>query len=202
MFRPSQSLPHPDLPPASISVQSSSAPCGLCVSAFNSLSARPCRGGSSDPRFFPTLSASPSLFPLFCKKSAKLSPYFSCPYTLFKKEYFANPFPFNSFRTLLQNTGGVQLRPRNRSLLLSIFAVRNPSIASIPFRIISFADHSTLTPIESHLYRKCRGGEALVFSPFPKRTRNIQVLPLWMRSFADARREKEDMLCQSAWKVK
>ena len=51
----------------------------------------------------------PSLFSLFATKRTKLTPPFSYPSTLFKKECLPKPFPVKQFRTLSQNTRGCTL---------------------------------------------------------------------------------------------
>src|SRR5208282_3633581 len=50
-----------------------------------------------------------SLFPFSYEVRANITPSFSYLYVLFVKECFANSFAMNSFRTLLQNTGGYPL---------------------------------------------------------------------------------------------
>lgn len=177
MFRSSRHLPRPDPPPASTYVPSYSALCGLCIFAFSSLSSRLCSGGSSGPPFFPTLSASPLLFSLFGRKCAKLSPYFSYSSALSKTEHSYNSFIFKMLHHLSQGTGGAiplsKTPPR-----------RLPVSASNSLRMIFLACPCHLTLIESHSYKK--QGEGVVLSPSQKRSRNIQLLPLWMRPFANA----------------
>jgi hypothetical protein len=50
--------------------------------------------------------SAPSLSSLFAAKCTKLTPLFSCPSALFKKECLPKPFAINLFRTLSQNTRG------------------------------------------------------------------------------------------------
>jgi hypothetical protein len=95
-------------------------------------------------------SAAPSIFSLFCTKSAILTSSFSNPYALFKKERFANFFTINHFRTLLQNTRSV---PASSTQRLPIFStdtpVRTHSNARNPFPFSRLLHSSLFTHISS-----------------------------------------------------
>jgi len=94
--------------------------------------------------------AAPSLFSLFCKKSAKLTSSISNPYALFKKECFANFFTISDFRTLLQNTRCVPISSAQR---LPIFSTASPlcthSNARNPFSFNRLLHSSLFTHIPS-----------------------------------------------------
>jgi hypothetical protein len=91
-----------------------------------------------------------ALFSLFPKIRQRLNPDFSSSSTLFQKDCSHNSFPINSFRTLLQNTGGhiFQIRissfhfrisffpPPNRYLLTSSPLLCAPSAYSAPLRYL------------------------------------------------------------------
>src|ERR1700688_1418160 len=109
MFRLCHPLPFPDCPFASSRIPRSTDLPGLRVSAFSSLSCF-------------TLS-------LFYKKGQKITPLFSDSSALFQKKCFDNPLPFNSFRTLLQNTRGGTPQVKISSPLFSILSAPRPSLA-------------------------------------------------------------------------
>ena len=90
MFRPPNSSTHSQSP-------QSSFPDPFSATSVISVLKSPSNTSSLSP-------AAPSLFSLFCKKSAILTSSFSNPYALFKKECFANFLTINNFRTLSQNT--------------------------------------------------------------------------------------------------
>jgi hypothetical protein len=137
---PGQSA-RPDLPSPYVRVPSSTELCALSVSALSSLCL--------------TLS-------LFGAKTEKLSPAFSCPSALFKKQYFNNSFSINGFGTLLQNTGGVPtpffsflpLLTIHYSLFTNSFRIRiSAKTAHNPFRIRSFKTQH-LKPFRIRIYKK------------------------------------------------
>src|SRR5579863_5655455 len=108
--------------------------------------------------------AAPSLFSLFCKKSAILTSSFSNPYALFKKDCFANFFTINHFPTLLPNTWGV---PASSAQRLPIFSTGTPlrthSNARNPF-LFNRLLHSSLF---THIFL------SLPFSPLHQRERRL-----------------------------
>jgi len=79
--------------------------CVLCGSAFSSLSCV-CPVGTGGRLFSAIRPHLSILSSLFRTKRPKLNPLFSYSSALFAQECFHNSFPINSFRTLLQNTGG------------------------------------------------------------------------------------------------
>jgi hypothetical protein len=117
-FRPRHPFPFPDLPFASSRIPSSAGLCKLRVSP----------------------SSSRSLFglSLFFKKGQNITPLFSDSSALFKKECFDNPLPFNSFRTLLQNTRGGTPQVKISSRLFSILSAPCPSLAAKSRRILTY----------------------------------------------------------------
>ena len=114
MFRSNHSISSPDLPPAYFRILPSTDLCVLCASAF-----------SSSSRL--TLS-------LFCKEREKITPLFSRPSALFKKECFDNFLYIRSLRTLLQNTGVAPLLPKS-SQSFAVFAGRHSPLATKSRRI-------------------------------------------------------------------
>lgn len=147
MFRPQQLVPNPDLPPASPKMFSCADLCGLCISAFSSLSCF-------------TLS-------FFRNKREEINPLYSTPSALFKNEYFDKSFPINSFRTLLQNTGGGTPPPEILAFFSGVLASAHSPSATKSRR--------------TRTYEKNREGEAprpANTSPRQKPGCNIQVLPL------------------------
>jgi len=180
MFRRRHLLPNPDLPPACVCLWPPPDLCGLRAFASSSLSCF-------------TLS-------LFCEKSSKTNPSFSYSSALLQILYFDKPVYINSLRTLLQNTGGGILSHKTSALISGILATRQSLLATIPFRITSFADPHPLTSIESHLCKKHGGRWS--FSSIPRMgqqhpsvtvVRSLSGKPSWKW-----RRDS----CQSAWKVK
>ncbi len=137
-FRRRHLFLNPDRPPACVFLWSSPVLCGLRATAFSSFS-----------RF--TLS-------LLCKKNSKISSSFSYSFAPFKKLCFDKPVYINSLRTLSQSTRGGIPSPKVFSHFFPILVTRHCSLATIPFRITFFADPHPLTPIESHSYKKHRGG--------------------------------------------
>jgi hypothetical protein len=83
--------------------------------------------------FFHSRRSSRIALPLSCEKSQKLTPLFSQSSALLKKEHFANSFGISTFRTLLQNTGGV---PAPSSSFLPLLTTHN-SLFTNSFRIRS-----------------------------------------------------------------
>jgi hypothetical protein len=162
-FRPP--LPNLDHPLQSLRIPSSARLCGRYCSAF------------SFPSSF-TLS-------LFCKRNKKITSLFSNSSALFKKECFGNSFSINSFRTLLQNTGGGTPPPKNPPTISRF-------LRSIPFRIKFFADPHPLTLIELHSYKQGGGASTSLFPLRPKQSRNIQRLPLTAFPFGNALWEMEE----------
>ena len=122
MFRTHRTLRDADHPVVSLRIPSSPDLYELCGSAFSSLSCF-------------TLS-------LFCKTSPKINPSFSCSSALSKKEYFDNPFPINSFRTLWQNTGGGTPQARISSRFFSILTARCSSLAAKSRRIRTYEKYA------------------------------------------------------------
>jgi len=101
----------------------------------------------------------PSLFSLFAAKRTKLTPLFSYPSALFKKECLPKPFAINLFRALSQNPrGGTPSGPYSFDFRLS--TVNRISLCLLPIsnRIIFFAHPHSLTPIESYSCKNRGGG--------------------------------------------
>ena len=118
-----------------------------------------------------TFSSLPSFtLSLFCKKSEEITPLFSDSSALFKKVCFDNSFSINSFRTLLQNTGGGTPPPRIFSLSFCILAAPRPSLAAKSRRIRTYTKRARnpftirtsktqhLKPFRICTYEKTRGG--------------------------------------------
>jgi hypothetical protein len=150
MFRPQQPVPNPDLPPASPKMFSCADLCGLCVSAFSSLSC------------FTLL--------FFRNKREKITPLYSRPSALFKNECSDKSFPINSFRTLLQNTGGGTPPPEILAFFSGVLAsAQSPAAtksrgiricekcARNPFTIRT-SKTQDLKPFRIRTYEKTRGG--------------------------------------------
>jgi hypothetical protein len=183
MFGPHQPLPFPDYPFASSRIPCCTDLCELRVSS----------------------SSSRSLFglSLFYKKGQKITPLFSDSSALFKKECFDNPLPFNSFRTLLRNTGGGSPPPRIFSLFFCILATAHSSSSAKSRRICTCTKRARnpftirtsktqhLKPFRMNTYRKTGGGGSRLFPLRPKQIRNIQVLPLSAFPFGNAISEME-----------
>jgi|SRR5580698_1764143 hypothetical protein len=172
MFRPQQPVPNPDLPPESPKMFSCADLSVLCVSAFSSLS-----------RF--TLS-------FFRNKRENITPLYSRPSALFKNECSDKSFPVNSFRTLVQNTGGGTPPPEILAFFSGVLAsAQSPSATkSRGIRIYEKCVHNPsiirtsktqhLKPFRICTYEKTggRGPQPILFPLRPKRARNIQLLPL------------------------
>jgi hypothetical protein len=128
-------------------------------------SVTPVPSGLKSPSNTSSLSpASPSLFSLFCKRSAKLTSSFSNPYALFKKECFANFFTISNFRTLLQNTRGVPTSSTQRLPIFSTAApLRTHSSVHNPFPFNRLLHSSLFT----HIFL------SLPFSPLHQRERRL-----------------------------
>jgi hypothetical protein len=154
---------------------------------------RPGRGSS-------TFSSLPCFtLSLFCKKNEKVTPLFSDSSALFKKECFDNSFSINSFRTLLQNTGGGTPPPKIFSLFFCILATAHSSFSANSHKIRTYAKRARnlftirtsktqhLKPFRICTYEKTPGGPQRVLFPLrPKQIRNIQVLPLPAFPFGNA----------------
>ena len=117
---PPRQWPEPIRPPAShLSVVSSQ----LRFSRPLYVASAECRTVSKDAEPLAVASqptAPNSLSALLCKKSARVSLFFSGSCELFKKAYSCNSFSINRFRTLLQNTGGcIPPGPEAPSLLFA-----------------------------------------------------------------------------------
>ena len=180
MSRTHRPLPNVDHPVVSLRIPPSPNLHELCAFAFSS---RSC-----------------STFSLFCKTSAKINPWFSCSSPLFKKQYFDNPFPINSFRTLWQNAGGGTPQARISSRFFSILAARRSSLAAKSRRIRTYVKSASnpftirtsktqdLKPFRIRTYEKTgEGGPSSVpFRLCPKQIRNIQVLRLSAFPFGNA----------------
>jgi hypothetical protein len=147
--------------------------CGLCVSAFSSLSCF-------------TLS-------FFRNKREKINPLYSGPSALFKNEYFDKSLPINGFRTLLQNTGGGTPPPEILAFFSVVLASAHSPSATKSRRIRTSGKHARnptgmnssktqhLKLFRIRTYEKNREGETLQpanISPRQKPGCNIQVLPL------------------------
>jgi hypothetical protein len=152
-------LPAPRIPPRPRTL------CELCVSVFSwssffsrsslalSLERSPAASLSAEPLEALSIPhrSSRTFLPLSSKKSQNLTPLFSHPSALFKKEGFANSFRINSFRTLSQNTGGGTLPDlfsflplltiHNSLLTNSLRICTSKKYASNPCRIRSFKTH-------------------------------------------------------------
>jgi hypothetical protein len=161
MFRTHRPFPTSAHPLTYFRISSSADLCGLCTSAFSSLSCF-------------TLS-------LFCRNSAKISPSFSYSSALFKKECLDKSFPINSFRTLLQNTGGGTPQVKISSRLFSILSAPCPSLAAKSRRILTYekwlrnpftirtSKTQDLKPFRIRTYEKTgEGGPARPLSSAPK----------------------------------
>jgi hypothetical protein len=103
-----------------------------------------CTSGSSNLRLSVTPSFSLSLSSLFRKSTEKTNPLLSNPYALFKKSVSVNSFTISSFRTLLQNTGGIPPSHPKSALGYSTASLLN-SLESALTKNVS------LTPLQSAL---------------------------------------------------
>jgi len=184
MFGLRQPLPFPDNPFGSSAIPSSA---GLCKFRVSPSSARSLFGLS-----------------LFCKKCQKITRLFSDSSALFKKECSDNSFSINSFRTLLQNTGGGTPPPKIFSLFFCILATAHSSSSAKSSRIRTYAKRARnpftirtsktqhLKPFRICTYEKTPGGPQPVLFPLrPKQIRNIQVLPSSASPFGNALAEME-----------
>jgi len=200
MLRSSSHPSRADLPP--VFVSSPSIPCEILALAFGDLSSSPCSGGSLDPRFSPALSTSVSLFSLFGNKSAKLSPYFSYVSALFKKDHSINHFISNSFRTLLQNTGGMPLQPRICFFIFSTLATGYPSLTAKSSRIRTY-EKCTHNLFRISTYKNL--GEAPVRLIFPNarnRSATSKCYPYGCEHSQTPNGGRRSRTWQNGWKVR
>jgi hypothetical protein len=128
----------------------------------------------------------PSLFSLFATKRTKLTPLFSNPSALFKKECLPKPFAINLFRTLSQNTRGCTLSAPSSfdfKPLTSIGLSVSPFVAAL-IRQSQLANPAALSPafdtltsfvnpnpFVCHSYKKHRG----VGTGGPRRSLRLQL---------------------------
>ncbi len=125
---------------------------------------RPGRGSSTFSSL-PSFTLSP-----FYKKSEKITPLFSDSSALFKKERLDNSFSINSFRTLLQNTGGGTPPPKIFSLFFCVPSTAHSSSSAKSRRIRTYAKRARnpftirtsktqdLKPFRIRTYEKTPGG--------------------------------------------
>ena len=131
--------------------------------------------------------SAPSLFSLFATKRTKLTPLFSYPSALFKKECLPKPFAIKLFRTLSQNTRGctrsasssfdfkpstsigLSVSPFVAALTRQSQLIANPAALSPAFATLTTFVNSN--PFVCHSYKKHR----VVGTGGPRRSLRLQL---------------------------